>query len=52
MEVSGDLTFQWDEVVAVFEVVPAILDPAWGLERMIAALAHVPSRLAGPLPRY
>jgi hypothetical protein len=31
---------------------PAILDPRWGLERMIAALAGVPDEFAGPLPSY
>jgi hypothetical protein len=31
---------------------PAILDPRWGLERMIAALARVPDKYAGPLPSY
>jgi hypothetical protein len=31
---------------------PAILDPTWGLERMIAALANVPPEYAGPLPWY
>src|SRR6266496_367669 len=31
---------------------PAILDPTWGLERMIAALTDVPDEYAGPLPRY
>jgi hypothetical protein len=31
---------------------PAILDPRWGLERMIAALANVADEYAGPLPRY
>jgi hypothetical protein len=31
---------------------PAILDPRWGLERMIAALAGVPDEYAGPLPSY
>jgi hypothetical protein len=28
------------------------LDPTWGLERMIAALANVPEEYAGPLPWY
>jgi hypothetical protein len=31
---------------------PPILDPRWGLERMIAALANVPDEHAGPLPSY
>lgn len=34
------------------EAPPAILDPRWGLERMIAALADVPEEHAGPLPQY
>jgi serine/threonine protein kinase len=34
------------------DVVPAILDPTWGLERMIGAIADVPEEFAGPLPRY
>jgi hypothetical protein len=34
------------------DVVPAILDPTWGLERMIGAMADVPEEFAGPLPRY
>jgi len=38
--------------VAGAEDVPALLDPTWGLERMIAALANVPAEYAGPLPRY
>jgi abortive phage resistance protein AbiGi (putative antitoxin) len=29
-----------------------LLDPAWGLERMIAALAGIPGTQAGPLPDY
>jgi hypothetical protein len=32
--------------------VPVILDPTWGLERMIGAIADVPEEYAGPLPRY
>jgi hypothetical protein len=43
---------QLDAAVQPEEDVPAILDPNWGLERMIAALADVPADLAGPLPRY
>ena len=31
---------------------PAVLDPRWGLERMISALANVSGDVAGPLPRY
>jgi hypothetical protein len=31
---------------------PALLDPRWGLERMIAALADVPARYTGPIPWY
>jgi hypothetical protein len=34
------------------EELPACLDPTWGLERMIAALANVPEEYAGPLPWY
>jgi hypothetical protein len=34
------------------DVVPAILDPPWGLERMIGAITDVPDEFAGPLPRY
>jgi hypothetical protein len=76
----GDLSFAWNEVVAVFapqpqhdalrgmlqqaeaervseaevdpEEPPPMLDPRWGLERMIAALANVPDEHAGPLPWY
>jgi hypothetical protein len=31
---------------------PRLLDPRWGLERMIARLAGIPDTDAGPLPSY
>jgi hypothetical protein len=40
------------EAQVVPEEPPPILDPRWGLERMIAALANVPDEHAGPLPSY
>jgi hypothetical protein len=40
------------ERVRLSDTPPAILDPTWGLERMIAALADVPPEFAGPLPWY
>ena len=30
---------------------PALVDACWGLERMIAALAAIPSEDVGPFPR-
>lgn len=29
-----------------------LLDPKWGLERMISSLAGIPPHLAGPLPEW
>jgi hypothetical protein len=45
---AAEAQVEWREA----EKPPAILDPRWGLERMIAALTGVPDEYAGPLPRY
>lgn len=45
----GDIRAELDRL-GVAE--PRLLDPRWGLERMIAALADVPGDFAGPLPGY
>ena len=41
-----------DRLGMAVDLLPPFLDPRWGLERMIAALAKVDERHAGPLPRY
>jgi hypothetical protein len=42
---------QMTEGVSPKYTAPPLLDPRWGLERMIASLAHIDAADAGPLPR-
>ena len=62
----GDLTFNWTDLVAILcpeedhtfisdslngdAIRRKLLDPTWGLERMISSLSGMNSRYAGPLP--